>query len=221
MTLPNINDEECPLAFWNGRVFFNYVCGAGTLTLNSTPPSWITFDAGNHRFVGAANTYQGTTAADADAKAQAALDAWAKGELANGGITCVRALPASFKIESYTDGLIANPIVNASSNPLWDGKFTFFFGSIYMASAASNQLKMAGQKICNAYLKWNATHWQVDVYNGGTILWTGIGPTTENDPLGVYTNDGNGVDAVNPATVNIIANTDAMQVGTDNNCLPV
>lgn len=220
MIFPSIIEQNCPLEFYNEKVFYVVDCIAGTLTNNATLPDWITFDLANERFIGAENTYSGATAADANAAAQAALETWVNANLDSGDILCAQTTPETFKISGYTDGVIGNPDSNATGDPVWDGTFNFFLSGNWMASAESDTLRMDGFGICNAYLRWEGTLWEIRIYTP-TLAFVAHGPATENSPVGTYTNTGDGADDTLPATVAIVANNVAVTPGTDIGCYPI
>lgn len=96
----------------NDEVYFVHDCGADTLTLSVTPPSWITVDTLNSRLVGAAGTYTADSKADANVLAQSALDAYATTQLALGNLSCSTCVAPPFPpqlINGNIDGTVPSP----------------------------------------------------------------------------------------------------------------
>lgn len=90
--LQDLPIPEPPIVF-NDVVYYSAGCAEDqTLTYDGTLPSWITIDAENNRLVGAANTYQAATQAQANNFAQAALNQFAATAIGDDLLTCSGAI---------------------------------------------------------------------------------------------------------------------------------
>ncbi len=93
-----------PVIKYNEEVF-NSPC-SGSFVFFGALPVWISINGDNTQFVGKAGVYSAPTVDEANAKAQAALNAFVARENGFDDILCV---PLALQIEGYFDGLIPIP----------------------------------------------------------------------------------------------------------------
>ena len=195
----------------NDAVYFNNLCQSGTPSFSGTLPNWITLDAGNNRFVGAAGTFVGASVIAANEAAQNALNQFAQANIGN--ITC-GTVPAScsgtdlngYKISGYADGMIVNGSGSApSGQATWDGSYApCSDGSCTLFSNVYNTSLVINGKLGTSLISYGGGLWTLEVLSNNSRLWRGTKDTGAT-AAGAYTNDGSGDDAL-PDTLTMVSN---------------
>lgn len=214
--------------FSNNQVFYGTPCPSNQDPIIAvTLPTWISYDTVNHRFVGAANIFDGATQAAADATASNALNSFVNTNINEGFIFCQSTAPAScggtdrrsFKIQGYADGQIAGAGFPGGSRPVFDGTFQFQqTGSLCnWGWSDSQQGQIDGSWMTCANLLFNGTAWELVIYCfGGAAGFQvyGAQKLTGSDASGVYTTTmGTG-----PSTIVIIPMNSTTTIGSLASC---
>lgn len=227
--LPPVSPPECK--FKNDAVYFNNVCAEGTPSYSGSLPNWIALDADNNRFVGAADTFCGTSVLGANNIAQEALNNFVSPIIPD--VTCDTTPSCDgtdtlgYKIQGYVDGQIDNSGGSApAGQPVWNGTFPlrvdgdpqpcFWFG---WDSNGTGAQQIDGKLAKCVLVAFSGGTWKLQIVQksgGGVLLWHGI-KNSGSTAAGVYTNDNTGIDLL-PATLTVVSNGLQTPTGNPSNC---
>lgn len=187
-----------------------------TMSYSGDLPYWITIESDH--LVGAAGTFFGSNQAQANATAQAELDAFYTSATGLGDLTCNPAsdictdgvgalLPNVYQIVGFVDGLFENTFGDVPTvEPVWDGVFHMRFGTNRWVAGEILTYQTDGRIMCNANILFDncladVPQWLMQVRaSDDTLLWEGLKAGGQT-PEGTYDRT-DGADST-PASVDV------------------